>query len=59
MLWALRIGAILLILVGLIFLGQGLSLLPSRVMYGSPFWGVVGLLMAVVGIGLGYWSLRR
>ena len=52
MIWAVRIVALVLILVGLLFLAQGLSLVPSRVMYGSPFWGTVGLIMALVGLVL-------
>jgi hypothetical protein len=34
--------AIVLVLVGLVWLGQGLGLIPGSVMSGSAFWAVVG-----------------
>ena len=43
--------AIVLALVGLVWLGQGLGLLPGSVMSGSTFWAVVGAAL-VLGGGL-------
>ena len=43
--------AIVLVLVGLVWLGQGLGLLPGSVMSGSAFWAVVGAAL-VLGGGL-------
>ena len=43
--------AIVLLLVGLVWLGQGLGLLPGSVMSGSTFWAVVGAAL-VLGGGL-------
>jgi len=43
--------AIVLVLVGLVWLGQGIGLLPGSVMSGSTFWAVVGAAL-VLGGGL-------
>ena len=43
--------AIVLVLVGLVWLGQGVGLLPGSVMSGSTFWAVVGAAL-VLGGGL-------
>jgi hypothetical protein len=43
--------AIVLLLVGLVWLGQGLGLLPGSVMSGSSFWAAVGAAL-VLGGGL-------
>jgi hypothetical protein len=56
--WA-RVAAILLILLGAVWLGQGLRLLPSAVMYGSPFWGTLGGVLLLVGLALAYWGFIR
>ncbi len=59
MLWAMRIGAIVLILLGGVWLGQGLRLLPSQLMSGSPFWGTLGLILVIVGGFLAYRGFVR
>jgi hypothetical protein len=41
--------AIVLLLVGLVWLGQGLGLLPGTVMSGSGFWAAVGGALALGG----------
>jgi hypothetical protein len=45
-------------LVGLVWLGQGLGLIPGSFMTGSAFWAVVGgLLVAAAGV-VGWWAYR-
>jgi hypothetical protein len=46
--------AVLLILVGGIFALQGGGLLPGAVMHGKPEWLVIGVVMVIAGLFLGY-----
>jgi len=50
--------ALVLGLVGIVFLGQGLGLFPGSFMTGDPDWAVVGAVVLVIGIVLGAWALR-
>lgn len=50
---ALLIGA-----VGLVFLGQGLGLIPGSYMTGDRTWAVIGALMIVIAFVVG-WRARR
>jgi len=59
MLWVVRIGAILLILWGLTWLGQGLRLIPSQVMSGSLLFGTLGLAILLLGLFMGYVGFLR
>ena len=45
-------------LAGVIWLGQGLGLIPGSFMTGDPFWAAAGAVVAVVGGALA-WSGRR
>jgi hypothetical protein len=54
-----RIASILMILTGAIWLAQGMRLLPSQVMYGSPFWGTLGGILLLAGLALAYWGFIR
>ena len=51
--------AVVVILSGAVFALQGLSLLPSRVMYGKPEWIVIGVAMVMGGIAALAWLSRR
>ena len=55
----LMIPAVLLILVGGIFALQGAGFLPSAVMHGKPEWLVIGLVMVIAGLFLGYRGTGR
>jgi hypothetical protein len=35
---------------GLVFLGQGLGLIPGSFMTGDPFWAVVGAILVAVAV---------
>ena len=48
------------VLVGLVWIGQGTGLLQgSSFMVGDPFWTVVGLVLVAAGAALAAVSLRR
>jgi hypothetical protein len=51
--------AIVLALVGLVWLGQGLGFLPGSVMSGSLFWAVVGAALVIGGVLLVVVERRR
>jgi uncharacterized Tic20 family protein len=47
------------LLIGAVFAGQGLNLIPGSVMTGDRTWLYVGLILAVVGVILMVLGLRR
>jgi lipopolysaccharide export LptBFGC system permease protein LptF len=49
--------ALVLALVGLVWIGQGLGLIGGSVMTGDPFWAVVGAVF--VALALVIWLLPR
>ena len=51
--------AVLLALVGLVWLGQGLGAIGGSVMTGSPFWAVVGAAMLVAAVAIVLRERRR
>jgi len=53
-----NIIAALLIIAGAVFTLQGLSLLPSRVMFGKSEWVVIGAGMMLVGAILFAWRRK-
>ena len=57
--WILYVIYVLMILAGSVFALQGLSLLPSRVMYGRPEWVVIGTAMVVGGVALFVFTYQR
>jgi hypothetical protein len=52
------LGAVVALL-GLLFAGQGLNLVPGSFMTGDRTWFWVGLVLVVVGVGLVVAGLRR
>lgn len=61
-----RVGQIALVTVGVIaviiggvFAGQGLNLIPGSFMTGNRMWLLIGLIVVVVGIVLVVLGLRR
>jgi hypothetical protein len=50
---------VLLALVGAVWLGQGLGIVPGSFMSGSEVWALAGIVALVVGIFLAWGSLRR
>jgi hypothetical protein len=54
----LAIGVVL-VLIGLVWAGQGSGILPGTVMSGDPKWLVIGLVLVVIGAVLIVLGLRR
>ncbi|HEX4400432.1 MAG TPA: hypothetical protein VHZ98_03820 [Galbitalea sp.] len=50
---------VILLLVGVVFAGQGSSLIPGSVMTGDRMWLYIGAVVAIVGIVLIVLGLRR
>ena len=59
MLLAMRIGAVALILLGLVWLGQGLGYIPGSFMTGQAFWALAGFVCVVAGGFLAYLGFLR
>jgi uncharacterized protein (TIGR03382 family) len=55
----LLLPAILLILVGLVFTLQGVGILPGSAMSGQQQWAVIGIVMIVAGLVVGWLGMRR
>jgi hypothetical protein len=49
---------VVLALVGAVWLGQGLGIIPGSFMTGSQFWALAGIVALVVGIFLAWGPLR-
>ncbi len=50
--------AVVLLLLGAVWLGQGVGLIGGSVMTGSAFWAIVGGVLVLVGAWLGIGALR-
>lgn len=46
------VGIVLLGMVGMVWLGQGVGLIPGSVMSGDPKWAVIGGALVVISIAL-------
>ena len=60
MLRARAILAIILVALGLVWIGQGTGVLAGTgFMVGDPKWALIGAVLVVVGLALGWVELRR
>jgi hypothetical protein len=51
---------VLALLVGGVWIGQGLGYIPGSFMSGDPFWAAMGVLLAIAGVALiGFGRGRR
>jgi hypothetical protein len=57
--WFLRILGALLVLVGLVWILQGVNLLPGSFMSGQAVWAVIGIVVGAVGVVLEVLANRR
>ena len=48
-----------LLLIGAIWVLQGLNILPGSFMTGQIIWAVIGAPMVLIGAGLAWWGNRR
>ena len=55
MTWVKRVVGVVLVLLGLVWIGQGLNLLAGSVMSGQTMWVIIGLIVLVLG-GYLLWS---
>ena len=53
-----KVIAVLLILSGIIWILQGVNILPGSFMTGDPQWAINGAITAAVGAGL-FWFVSR
>ena len=51
--------AVILVLLGLGWIGQGLGILPGSLMSGQVIWAVIGAVLLVAGIVIAARELRR
>jgi hypothetical protein len=58
MVWLKGIVGVVLVLLGLLWIGQGTGMLPGSVMSGQAMWAIIGLVLVVVG-GWLVWSVAR
>jgi hypothetical protein len=49
---------LLLLLVGIVWIGQGLNIIKGSFMTGQAFWGWVGLICALAGLAAIYTGVR-
>lgn len=50
--WPFLVPGIALAAIGLVWTLQGVDVLGGSVMSGSPFWGIVGVVLLVTGLAL-------
>ena len=55
----LTIAGVLMVLMGGVWILQGINILPGSFMTGQMQWAVYGCVLALAGIGLIVWSRRR
>jgi glucose dehydrogenase len=53
------VGAVVTLLIGLVFLGQGIGLIGGSAMSGSSFWAVAGAVIAIAGVAFLLLERRR
>jgi uncharacterized membrane protein YccC len=56
--WIKVAGGVVLVLLGLVWIGQGTNLLPGSIMSGQLMWVIIGAVVALVGAWL-VWSSAR
>ncbi len=57
--WVLMVVGFVLVLLGNVWILQGLNVLPGSFMSGQLFWAGAGLVALIVGVGLLVAGLRR
>ena len=57
--WVLNIVGVLLILVGIVWILQGINILLGSFMSGQPLYAGLGIVLAIIGAFLLYFANRR
>jgi len=55
----LTIAGVLMVLMGGVWILQGINILPGSFMTGQMQWAVYGCILALAGIGVIVWARRR
>jgi hypothetical protein len=55
----LNVVGVLLALTGLVWILQGVGILPGSFMSSDPTWAVIGVITVIIGAGLLYYANRR
>src|SRR5690349_13547799 len=58
MVWVKGIVGVILVLLGAVWIGQGVGLLPGSFMTGQLQWAIIGLVLVIVGAWL-LWGVAR
>lgn len=58
MTWVKLVGGLILMLIGVVWIGQGLNLIKGSVMTGQPIYALLGLVLFLVG-GWLVWGFAR
>jgi LPXTG-motif cell wall-anchored protein len=54
-----NVVGIILVLIGALWIAQGSNLMPNTMMSGQSLWLWIGVVAAIVGLGLLWWVNRR
>ena len=54
-----KIFAVLLIIPGIIWILQGVNILPGSFMTGNPQWAINGAIAVVIGVAIFWFSSRK
>jgi len=57
--WVLLIVGAIMTLIGIVWALQGASVLLGSPMTGKPFWLIVGIVVAILGVALATYGWRR
>lgn len=55
----LRVVLVLAILLGLVWIGQGVGLVRGSFMTGRPEWAIIGAVLSAVAVLALWWTARR
>jgi hypothetical protein len=56
--WLKAIGGLVCVLLGGVWVGQGVGILPGSIMSGQIMWAIIGLVLVIVGLWL-IWTFAR
>jgi hypothetical protein len=57
--WLRLVVAAILLLVGVVWIGQGTGTVAGSAMSGQSMWAVIGGVLVVAGLAIGAWELVR
>jgi hypothetical protein len=57
--WVWNILALIMLLVGTVWILQGINILPGSYMTGNPTWAILGTILAIISVVVFYLANRR